>query len=253
MSIKYPRKLIQNLHELERSNPNYSGFEVANAISFSKWGGRPRYENIFFYEPSSKLLNLLENHNLLFKGENKGISRGNTKYKETIFEKENISWTHFISTFSSYYAQNKIPDKNYLNFLVKPGLKILGVNINKMMEKLDSSFERAYLFSLGGDVLQDIVFNTESPWDYRGDILGLDVLQNHLNFSGKLSEFIGEAYEKKELVENENFRKHPLYLQAKKYSQTKRFKLFQKINIMKLYDLVVSGTRLKRDWEGVSV
>jgi hypothetical protein len=249
MNIGHPHNLIKRLILFEKDNPQFSGFEVANAISFSKWGNRPKYKNVFFYKPSSKLLKSLENQELLFGGENVGISRENSKYEETIFERKNISWTHFIATFNSYYTQKKIQTKNYLDFLVEPGLKILGIDLDKMMGDLDPSFRNAYLFSLGGDILQDRVFNTESPWDYRGDILGLEVLSNHKDFSGKLSEFIEKGYGKKHLVEGEAFRKHPMYLSGKKNSESRRFKLFQKMNIMALYDLVVSGKRLKRGWE----
>lgn len=48
MTISYPTTLIEKLRNLEKEAPHYSGAEIANAISYSHWGDRPKYINIFF-------------------------------------------------------------------------------------------------------------------------------------------------------------------------------------------------------------
>ncbi len=219
---------------------------MANAISYLKWGDRPKYRNVFFHKPSIKLTQLLESCGLKYSNENKTIQRNDVRYRETLFEKNEISWTHFIAVFAAQYTHNKIAGKNHINSIIIPLLRILGVSIPKMMGDLDSSLERAYLFSLGGDILQDRLFNIESPWDYRGDILGLSVLKDHTDLSGKLSQFISEGYEKRYLVENEKFRNHNLYIEGKEYSNSERLKLFLGFINTKFYDSFLSGKKLKR-------
>jgi len=246
MGILYPKELIKRLTLLEEIEAGYKGVEVANAIFFAKWGDRPKYKNVFFYEPSTELIDLLELYGLGYHNENKIIQRGDVRYKETIFERNEISWTHFISVFAAQYTHDKIVKKNYLDYIIEPSLRILGVNIQKMMGELNPSLKRAYLVSFGGDVLQDVLFKTESTWDYRGDILGLSVLGNHLDLSGKLSQFIIEGYEKRHLVEDEAFRDHALYIQAKKESSSKRLNLFLRIMNSTIYDHIISGKKLNR-------
>ncbi len=247
MSIEYPAVLVGRLREMEKSSDGHqSAFEIANAISFSHWGNRTAYRDVFFYEPSKKTSENIRTYNLDHPHNNDGLERNDDRFRENLYEQHDISWSHFISSFSAYHTSKKLTKKNYLDYIIEPGLKILGVKVEKMMGDLDPSLKRAFLYTLGGDVLQDQIFGFESSWDYRGDILGLEVLQKNTDGSGRLSDFIDEAYEQRYSVEGEKFRTHPIYLDAKENSETKRISLLKRLNNIKLYDFIVSGVKVER-------
>ena len=102
MTISYPTTLIEKLRNLEKEAPHYSGAEIANAISYSHWGDRPKYINIFFYKPDETLRGLIEKHNLKSPRENDGLEPTDSRFHENIYDTREIIWLHFISSFSAY-------------------------------------------------------------------------------------------------------------------------------------------------------
>jgi len=210
-------------------------------------GRQTQIYKYFFYKPDETLRGLIEKHNLNSPRENDGLEPTDSRFHENIYDTREIIWLHFISSFSAHLTSKKYPNKNYLDYFINPVLMIMGVNVNEMMGTLDSTFKRAYLFTLGGDILQDMTWSWESPWDYRADILGLIVLKSNPSLSKPLSELVEEGYNLRDDVEGNSYKNHPLYKSSIDNSKIKWLEFLKKTRTLKrLYDLCVSGTKIKR-------
>ena len=247
MSIAYPKELIDKLRELEKSVPNHFGDEIANAMVYDKWNHRPSFRGVFFQEPDFKLIELLNYTDLRYPTFNRGLEPDDAGFQETVFDSREVSWSRIMSVYGSHWTAQSSKITTYLDYVIQPLLKIMHIDIRKMMGEINTDLTRTYLFTLGGEIIQDNLFDYESPWDYRGDILGLQTWQLYKDFSMPMSSVIEEAYNLRNKVDEENFRKHPYYTSAVENCKPKGVELIRKLKILKnFYDLIISGVKLER-------
>jgi hypothetical protein len=246
MSIQCPSELISKIKVFEEKYPIYTATEVIVAITYLQWRNRPNFFDVFIQVPEKTLLERIIDDGLEPKKITSRIQRGEASWNGNLFETSEISWMHFLGVLAAYDKGLKHPEKNYLDYIVFPLMNFLNINPKKILGSLQGVLERAYWFTLGGDILQDKLtkFN-ESPWDYRGDLLGLLVLENHREFNSlQTSELIQIGYDLIEKVDGENFKLHPYFRSADENSESPWFKLICKYGKpLKhiFYDIIVNG------------